>query len=120
MYELSIVSHFASAHFLRGYDGPCKNLHGHTWKIEVVISGTKLNEMGMLVDFKGIKQKLTDFLGNLDHACLNELPEFKEKNPTTENIAQYIYKVFSKECAPLNLVKVKVWESDSASVTYSE
>ena len=120
MFELTIKDSIASAHFLRGYEGMCKNLHGHTWKIEVVISSSSLDKIGMVADFIDIKKKLKSFLSALDHVCLNDLPYFKEHNPTTENIAKYIYQNFSKQVALLKISRVQVWESDSASVTYYE
>jgi len=120
MFELSIKSDIASAHFLRGYAGKCKNLHGHTWKIEVFIKGDKLDEVGMIADFRVLKKKLKDFINTLDHICLNDLPYFQEVNPTTENVAKYVYETFGQEVCPLKLSKVKVWESDITCVTYHE
>ena len=125
MFELSVTGDIASAHFLPGYEGPCKNLHGHTWKIEVTAQSKALDKIGMVVDFKEIKMKLKGFLGHLDHVCLNDLPYFKKNNPTTENIAKYIYENFGKEVGavrepPLRITKVRVWESESSSITYYE
>ena len=120
MFELSVNGHIASAHFLPGYEGPCKNLHGHTWKIEVTVQSATLDKIGMVIDFKEIKHKLKSFLMPLDHVCLNDLDYFKKNNPTTENIAKYIYENFAAEVKPLRITKVRVWESDTASVTYFE
>ncbi|OGX26560.1 MAG: 6-carboxytetrahydropterin synthase QueD [Omnitrophica WOR_2 bacterium RIFCSPHIGHO2_01_FULL_48_9] len=118
MYELTIKSDFASAHFVRGYQGNCKDLHGHTWKVEVTVENDKLDAIGMVVDFKIIKQQLKDFLKNIDHVCLNDLPHFKVVNPTTENLAKYIFDEFAKVCHPLRIKKVCVWESETSDVTY--
>lgn len=120
MFELSVTGDIASAHFLRGYDGPCKDLHGHTWKIEVTVERDNLNDKGMVVDFIAIKKQLREFLSHIDHVCLNDLKYFKKANPTTENIAQYIYKEFAKVIKPLKIKRVRVWESESSSVTYFE
>lgn len=120
MYQLTIRDHIASAHFLRGYEGPCKNLHGHTWHIEVTIESDQVDQIGIVMDFRLMKQKLKDFLTPLDHVCLNDLPYFKEVNPSTENIARYVYQGFAKQCLPFRLRKVQVWESETASVTYFE
>ena len=119
MFELSIKGHFASAHRLRGYEGNCKDLHGHTWKVEVVVMSDELNSIGMVMDFKVVKMKLKDLLSNIDHVYLNDLTAFQKDNPTTENLAKYIFEEFSKICRPLQLKRVRVWESQSASVTYS-
>jgi len=118
VYELTIKGDFSSAHFLRGYQGKCRNLHGHTWKIELTLVSKKLDRLGMVVDFKIVKGQLREFLDGIDHACLNDLPYFKKVNPTTENLAKYIYVEFLKVCRPLKLKKVQVWESENSSVIY--
>jgi len=120
MFALSIKGEIASAHYLRGYEGKCKDLHGHTWKVEVTFTGGPLNGIGMVEDFAALKMKLREFLAGIDHVCLNDLPYFKDINPTAENIAKYIYDGFGKAAAPLKIKDVRVWESDTASVTYSE
>lgn len=120
MYELTITGDIAAAHFLRGYDGPCKDLHGHTWKMEVTITSEKLNPIGLVVDFRDIKYKLKEFLKHLDHVCLNDLPFFKDHNPSTENLACYVYREFGKQCTPFVVKCVRVWESESSSITYYE
>lgn len=120
MFELIVKGDIAAAHYLKGYEGPCKNLHGHTWQVEVMITGGTLDKIGMVADFAILKKQLKEFLIVLDHVCLNDLPYFKEINPTTENIAQYVYRNFSKTIAPLKIKQVRVWESESASVVYHE
>ncbi len=120
MFELTISGHIAAAHYLRGYDGPCKDLHGHTWKMEVTVASDQLNGIGLVVDFQEMKRRLHQFLGRLDHVCLNDLPYFEKVNPSTENLAKYIYREFAGQCRPLRLKQVRVWESDSASITYYE
>ena len=118
MFELTIKGDIASAHFLRGYPGKCKDLHGHTWKVEVFLQKEQLNAIGMVEDFALLKKQFKAFLERLDHKCLNELDYFKEVNPTAENIAKYIYEEFQKETKDLKVVKVQVWESDLASASY--
>ena len=54
MYELTVEETFDAAHALRGYEGPCENLHGHTWKVQVQIQGEQLNDIGLLEDFKNV------------------------------------------------------------------
>ena len=120
MFEVKVRGHIASAHTLVGYDGPCSQLHGHTWKVEATVSGNQLDRVGLLADFKILKKKLKDVLEPLDHVYLNDLPAFKGSNPSTENLAQHIYKRFAQSAAPLLLKQVEVWESDTASVVYYE
>ncbi len=120
MFELSITGDFASAHFLRDYEGPCKNLHGHSWKVEVTIQSDKLNTIGLVVDFRDMKQRLKEVLLPLDHICLNDLPYFQKVNPSTENLAQYIYRELARVVHPFVLRRVRVWESETSSITYFE
>ena len=95
-------------------------MHGHTWKIEVTVISPALDRLGFVVDFQEIKKKLKDFLIPLDHVCLNDIDFFKKQNPTTENIAKYIFQEFSKVIQPLKLKHLKVWESETSSVVYFE
>ena len=78
MFELSVKGDIASAHFLRGYEGKCKDLHGHTWKIEIIIVSHELNDVGMVVDFITLKKQLKEFLTTIDHVCLNDLEHFQK------------------------------------------
>ncbi len=120
MFELTVRSEFSSAHFLRDYNGQCKNLHGHTWRVAVTVSGRKLDKIGVMADFVEMKKHLETILKHLDHACLNDVPFFKKNNPTAENLAKHIYAEYKKLIKPLKLVKVQVWESDRADVVYYE
>lgn len=122
MYELRVVSHLAAAHQLRDYEGPCESLHGHNWKIEVYVTGGVLQENGILIDFKWVKKATEQVLKDLDHKFLNELEGFREINPSSENIAKYIYDALSREVNSerVRVSKVTAWESDSACATYQE
>ena len=120
MFEVTVRDAISSAHQLHGYDGPCKDMHGHTWKVEMVVSGNSLDGVGLLADFKVLKLTLKEVLMPLDHVVLNDLPAFKGLNPSTENLARHIYHALSARCAPLRLKQVQVWESDTASVIYYE
>ena len=95
-------------------------MHGHTWKIEIFLGQETLNDLGMVEDFAILKKKFRAFLEAIDHKCLNDLPYFQSVNPTAENLAKYIYDGFQKEVDPLNLLRVRVWESDVASAIYFE
>jgi len=128
MYSIKIESYFSSAHFLRGYKGKCEELHGHNWKVEVTVEAKKLDKAGMILDFKDLKMKLNEILEKLDHKCLNKIPYFsaaggsasggKKVNPTSENIAQYIYKNLKSEVPNLKLITV--WENHNSCASYYE
>ena len=118
MFELTVRGEFSSAHFLRDYSGQCRNLHGHTWKVAVTVKGKTLNKIGVMADFVELKAHLHSIMSQLDHACLNDLKYFKTHNPTTENIARFIYHEYARLARPLKMVRAQVWESDRADVVY--
>ena len=125
MFKITVEDTFSAAHQLIGYEGPCENLHGHTWKVSVVISGKKLNKLGMLYDFKKAKAILKEATMTFDHKNLNDLNMFKKTNPTAENIAKIIYEAFNKRSgknklpAGLKVASATVWESEVTCATYS-
>lgn len=122
MYELKVISQFAAAHHLRGYEGDCERLHGHNWKVEVCVIGEKLGSNGLVIDFKVVKEATKKVLDKLDHEFLNELEPFKTLNPSSENIARYIFKSLTKDLnsEDVTVSKVTTWESDYACATYME
>ena len=121
MFELKVITGFAAAHQLRNFRGNCEKLHGHNWKVEVILSGDKLNEAGLLIDFREVKEVTDRILKELDHSFLNDLPRFKNENPSSENIAAYLFEKLSGELNDnhLKVTKVTAWESDSACASYS-
>ena len=122
MYELKVVTHMAAAHQLREYEGGCEKLHGHNWKIEVHVTGKKLGPNGLLIDFKRVKEATARLLDGLDHTFLNDLEPFSAVNPSSENIARYIYDALSRDLnnGNVRVSKVTAWESENACATYLE
>ena len=120
MYELKTITQFGAAHQLRNYIGKCENLHGHNWKIEVYIKGKDLDDNGLLVDFKVVKDKTKEIIEELDHKFLNDLEYFQKENPSSENIARYIYESLEKVINDdrIRVSGVTAWESDNACATY--
>ena len=119
MYDLMIRGHFDAAHALHGYPGECRNLHGHTWDIEVVVRGSELDEVGIVYDFKTLKEDLAAVIEPLDHAYLNEVPPFDTENPTAENLSRYIFEALESLVGPsVRVAEVSVWESPIARITY--
>jgi len=122
MFEIAVEQGFASAHALRNYKGRCENVHGHNWKVRVVIQGEKLDETGMLVDFLDVKSFMGEILDRIDHQFLNEIPPFDVVNPSAENIAEYFYQEMRGKLedtpVPVRISEVKIWETDIQSATY--
>lgn len=120
MYEVSITGSFSAAHNLRHYRGKCENLHGHNWKVEIILSGKGLDNAGMLYDFTLLKKKLKQVISELDHKYLNKTAPFNKLNPTSENMAKYIYDRVKPTVSKrkLKIGRVKVWESDTSYAAY--
>jgi 6-pyruvoyltetrahydropterin/6-carboxytetrahydropterin synthase len=118
MYRIKVQSRFSSAHNLRGYRGKCEELHGHNWQVAAVVRADDLGDAGMVLDFKELKELLNGALSELDHKYLNEIEYFKEVNPTSENIARYIYEKILERRPDLDLEEVTVYETDTSSATY--
>jgi 6-pyruvoyltetrahydropterin/6-carboxytetrahydropterin synthase len=139
MYTLKTNSSFDSAHFLKGYQGKCANIHGHRWVVEIEIGGESLEENGskreMLVDFGDLKDTLKSITDNLDHSLIIEKDSLKsgtmqalsEENfrvlefpfrPTAENFAKYFFEEMSGK--GYAVVKSTVYETPNNCASYSE
>ena len=122
MFELSVEVSFAAAHQLRGYQGKCENMHGHNWRVQVSVIAQELNAIDIAIDFHDLKRMAREVIAPLDHAYLNDLFPFTEKNPSSENMAKWIFDSLKKKITEENVrvSAVTVWESDTASATYYE
>lgn len=122
MYILTVEDKFSSAHQLRGYKGKCENIHGHNWKVVLSVSGKKLNNIGLLIDFNDLKSMLKKVTDMLDHKNINEVEPFGELNPSSENIAKFISDKIQFELAEsfsgITVDSVTVWESDTSRCCY--
>ena len=121
-YSLKIVTDFAAAHLLRDYAGVCNQLHGHNWKVEVEVTSTTLDQVGMGVDFKVLKEATRAELALLDHRHLNEVAPFDTINPTAENIAAYLFQRLGERLngATNRVSAITLWETERACVRYTE
>ena len=126
------IFQFSAAHHLPDYEGLCKNVHGHTWKLEVTVEGDviiKGPKRGMVMDFKDLKAYVNRvIIDSHDHANLNHIYD----NPTAENMVREIFRKLVREIEgqaklvrgiegqAIRVVKVRLWESDTAYVEYSK
>jgi 6-pyruvoyltetrahydropterin/6-carboxytetrahydropterin synthase len=122
MYEVTIKRHFSAAHMLREIGGKCEMLHGHNFVVEVSASAPELGEDGLLIDFRKLKRWTEEAIGVLDHKCLNELEIFRKRNPSSEQIAAYVYRFIAEKAksGPVRISRVTVWESEDARASYTE
>jgi 6-pyruvoyltetrahydropterin/6-carboxytetrahydropterin synthase len=120
MYEVTIIKSFSAAHVLDKIGGKCEELHGHNFKVEITVGADELNKNGLLIDFRFLKKCLGEILEDIDHKHLNTLDSFIGINPSAENIAKYLFEKMNLKInmTGVNLVRVKIWESENASVTY--
>jgi 6-pyruvoyltetrahydropterin/6-carboxytetrahydropterin synthase len=120
MYAVKIVTQFAAAHRLENFNGKCEGLHGHNWKVEVSLVGQGLDHAGLLLDFGVLKARVKEVLEEIDHKYLNELAAFQDRNPSSENLACYLYErlgaIFDGD--GVNVHRVDVWESDTSCASY--
>jgi 6-pyruvoyltetrahydropterin/6-carboxytetrahydropterin synthase len=117
MYEISVKDHFAAAHSLKEIGGGCERLHGHNFKVEVFLRADKLLPDGTVMDFRKLKSYLKEVLDILDHTNLNETPPFDQLNPSSENIAKFIYDKM-KEKSNVDTLRVDVWESENSRASF--
>jgi 6-pyruvoyltetrahydropterin/6-carboxytetrahydropterin synthase len=122
VFEICVETHFSAAHSLIGYQGNCANIHGHNWIVEVFVRCRELNDIGIGIDFRDVRQAIKDIIKDLDHSYLNEYPEFKNTNPSSENIAKFLYRALGGKINSDNvrLSKIKVSETRGAGAYYWE
>lgn len=120
MFDIFVKSHFSAGHHLRDYPGNCERPHGHNWKVEITVRATELDELGMGIDFRRIKEPLKKVLDTLDHSDLNEHPEFIDRNPSSENLAVYIFDHLKSDLTAerYSLYSVTVCETENTGTTY--
>lgn len=127
MSKLMIVKQFGfeAAHRLPNYQGPCNRVHGHSYKLEVGVSGPVDIDSGMIMDFKVLKSIVkTKIIDKMDHFYLNNIDvdgpkrPFPSHNPTAENMVRWIVEVLDqafKAIGPhLELVLVRLWETSGS------
>jgi 6-pyruvoyltetrahydropterin/6-carboxytetrahydropterin synthase len=88
----------------------------------VTLTGPRLNDIGLLVDFTELKRVLRGIIAGIDHQFLNDLDAFKVVNPSAENLAKYFYDETRRGLSDLpegaGVTEVIVWETDTSSAIY--
>ncbi len=119
-YEVRVHGAFSAAHQLKDYEGNCSRLHGHNWKVELLLRGKKLDKSGILCDFRILKKALHQVTDRMDHCFLNELPELKGLSPSAEVLSCLIaheLEAFLKLDQAF-LYRVRVWENEVSFASY--
>jgi 6-pyruvoyltetrahydropterin/6-carboxytetrahydropterin synthase len=125
MFEVSVEDSFAAGHALRGYRGKCENPHGHNYKVQITLTGERLDNIGLLFDFKDLKTAMNEVIDRLDHKFINDIAPFTEMNPSAENMAKYFYDEMNvllrdRTQGRVQVKQVKMWETDTTAATYFE
>ena len=126
MFEVTVEAGFSSGHYLRNYRGKCENPHGHNYKVFVTLIGKDLDEAGLLLDFKLLKQVMRPVVDRLDHQMINDLEPFvAELNPSAENLARYFYQETARQLHDMTSGRVRVkdctlYETDTSFARYYE
>jgi len=120
-YELMVEAWFSASHLLRGYRGDCARLHGHNWKVELHLQCSELNEIGIAIDYKVLKEALKEALSMWDHYHLNDIPPFDTINPSSENVARVLYDRMAKKIngERIRISRIIIAETCTTRVAYS-
>jgi 6-pyruvoyltetrahydropterin/6-carboxytetrahydropterin synthase len=127
MFHMTVEGQFSAAHQIRGHAGPCCRLHGHNYRVVVNLTGDELDSLGMLIDYSDVKRALAEVLDPLDHAYLNDIAPFTTINPTSEEIARYIFHTLREALLitedlrrRVRLQEVVVFENEKQGVGYGD
>jgi 6-pyruvoyltetrahydropterin/6-carboxytetrahydropterin synthase len=122
MFEVSTEVTFSAAHRLNEYNGPCENMHGHNWRVRAYVRSAGLNSIGIAIDFKILREKLAESVAILDHTDLNAIFDPEKINPSSENMAKFIFERLKTNLSKsgCDLWKVEVYETATSCAAYFE
>lgn len=121
MHSLALQRNFQSSHFLVGGDWGAENeLHSHDYRLEIELTGAKLNEHGFLVDLVQVEKLVDKVLDEYVGQTLNERPEFEGLNPSIEHFSRILCQSFERllDDPIVNSVTVRIWEDEVAWASY--
>lgn len=120
-YLVWLDGEFSASHFLRAYaNGEDEPMHGHNWRVQVEIKSSSVDARGISVDFISVRDTLRQELHHLDYKVINDLEPFLKLNPSSENIAKYLYERLEGRVRREggSLRRVTVWETQSCGASY--
>lgn len=117
-YTLRVRDRFEASHWLRSYRGEPEQIHGHSWKVEVVLEAETLDDEGMGFDFVEVRGALRELVSRFDHGDINSVPPFDERSPTTEHLARFFLEQLREHLPRAGVAEVTVWEGPDCSATY--
>ncbi len=121
MFTISVETHFRASHRLILPDGLKEPLHSHDWVVTAAVSSEKLDDMGVVMDFRTLREMVANATAELDNTALGEVEHFRRNNPSAENVAIYIYDRLRVELPDeVELQSVKVVEEPGCSAKFAE
>jgi 6-pyruvoyltetrahydropterin/6-carboxytetrahydropterin synthase len=125
MFEVTVEAAFSAGHYLRNYHGKCENPHGHNYRVLVTLAGESVDDSGLLLDFKQLKEILRPTVEYLDHQMINDLEPFQTLNPSAENLARFFFERTHEQVSVLSSSRVHVsactvYETDTSAATYRQ
>lgn len=122
MFEIGVVAQFEAAHQLVGNFGPATRLHGHTYRLEVVLRGAQLQPDGTLYDLGALGAAVAALVGRLHYRNLADVPGLAGTNTTAEHVALFCWNQLAPELRQpgLTTLVVRVWESPQAYAAFED
>jgi 6-pyruvoyltetrahydropterin/6-carboxytetrahydropterin synthase len=123
LYQVSVQRSFIAQHYLIGGDwGKENQVHSHPYRIELVLSGNELDQHNYLVDIVMIESYLDETVGRYQDQVLNDLVEFRDKNPSIELFAEILCRQLHQKIQADNIktVRVVLWENENAWAAFEQ
>jgi 6-pyruvoyltetrahydropterin/6-carboxytetrahydropterin synthase len=118
MFQITAQRDFSASHQLRLYDGSLEPLHGHNWRVRVIVSAEELDAIGVVMDFHELERLLGEIVGPLHNSHLNDHSPFSAGlNPSAENLAHHVAKRLNLP-ANVRLTSVEAWETPANRAVY--
>lgn len=113
MYEVYVATQFEAAHRLVGDFGPATRMHGHTYRMEVILRGQRLKDDETLYDIGRLQPAVEELAASLHYRALNEVPDLAGVNTTAEAVARYCWEKLAMPLRSqgLDSLTVRIWES---------
>lgn len=123
-YTAEVKVGFTAVRRLLNFNGHCAELHGHDFKVHLVLGRDTLDASGLVIDYYWVREQLEALTQTMNFQCLNELPDFQNLSPSCEVLAKWFFEkmqtVLSEAENTVKLTHVTVWENDNFCSTYSQ
>ncbi|WP_322817233.1 6-carboxytetrahydropterin synthase [Chloroflexus sp.] len=120
MYEVGVIAQFEAAHRLEGNFGPATRMHGHTYRLEAIVSGEHLQADGTLFDITRLQEAVNAIIADLHYRDLGTVAGLENVNTTAENVAHYCWDRIAAAIRGVGLLTltVRIWENPQAFASY--